>query len=147
MIRLPFIIKVGAYTRRHVPRHAEHLRITQSSSGRACAEPTQVGNRRDRDLTSALHSDRAIPGGVRHAGLFFEDPDVRWLSGQPELSPPRYDAIIGRLVELGAWRKVLDVLIVHASIDQGLRAPWPDLRWVEAWIEERAPGLAKDIDR
>src|SRR5580693_7647902 len=39
------------------------------------------------------------------------------------------------------------VPVIHAGVDQRLRSPGADFRRIEAWIEERAPGLAQNVDR
>src|SRR5260221_14576860 len=92
--------------------------------------------------TSLPNNERQRLRHILRAGLVLEDRDLRWCAGQAELLPARHHPIVGLLVELGARRERFDVLVIHAGVDQRLRAPRPDLRRVEARIEERAPGFA-----
>src|SRR6185436_17677694 len=79
--------------------------------------------------------------------LILENRDHGRLAREPELLPAAHHTLVSILRELGALGEALVVAIVHAGVDQRLRAPWPDLGRVEARIEIGAPGLAQDVDR
>src|SRR3954468_9172972 len=79
--------------------------------------------------------------------VVLEHRDLRRFPLEAVLLPPPRDELVRALRELGPFGKGLDVLVVHAGVDQRLRAPRPDLRWVQARVEEGAPGLAQDVDR
>src|SRR5437867_315144 len=79
--------------------------------------------------------------------LILEDRNSRRLTGQPQLLPAPNHPLIRILRQLGALGERLVIAIVHARIDECLRAPWPDLGRIEARIEIGAPGLAQDVDR
>src|SRR6188474_3202469 len=87
------------------------------------------------------------PRDVFWRGLVLEDVDLWRLAFKAQLGPARDDLVVHLLVELGARRERLDVFVVHAGVDQRLRAPRSDFRRVEARIEERAPGLPQNVDR
>src|SRR5262249_9600044 len=74
-------------------------------------------------------------------------PDPRPGGGEAELLPALHHGVVGRLGELRATGEALDEAVVHAGVDQRLRSPRPDLRWVEAGVEIGAPGLAQNVDR
>src|SRR3979490_3136088 len=79
--------------------------------------------------------------------LVLEHRDGGRLAAEAQLLPARHHVVIGGLGQLGTLGKGLEITVVHAGVDQALRAPGPDFRRIEAGIQEGAPGLAQDIDR
>src|SRR6266478_4748374 len=72
--------------------------------------------------------------------LVLEYRNDRRRAAQSQLLPPRHHVVVSVLGQLGALGEGLDEAIVHASVDQTLRSPRPDLRRVQAGIEIGAPG-------
>src|SRR5262245_26193494 len=74
---------------------------------------TFIRNSTDNELRS---------GDVFRRSLVLEDRNLRRNAGEAKLVPARRHLLVGLLVELGARRERLDVLVIHAGVDQRLRA-------------------------
>src|ERR1019366_9971201 len=91
---------------------------------------------------------KAIDGSDVHLPLeVLEGRDLGRLASKPELLPACANRVVHFLLQQAAARERLDVFVLLAGIDDALRAPWTDVRWVLARVEVGAPSLAQDVDR
>src|SRR2546426_4970652 len=76
----------------------------------------------------------------------FQRPERRRPALEAELRPAGGDALVHGAADLGALRELLDVAVLHARVDERLRAVGPLLGRVLRRIEPGRPRLAEDVD-
>ena len=76
----------------------------------------------------------------------FEVGDLGWRILETKSLPASADRLVDLFLEQGSRRERVDILELHAGVDDAFRSPRPDFRWIQTGIEVRAPGLAQYVD-
>src|SRR2546429_9369236 len=83
---------------------------------------------------------------ARAGRLLVERPGLRGGAVEAELCPARGDGLVHRSAEPRAPGELLEVAVLHACVDQRLRAVGPLLGRILGGVEQVGPRLAQDVD-
>ena len=78
--------------------------------------------------------------------VFLKGQNLRGWIRESQFLPPPDDAVVGFLAQLRALRKAFQMTVLHAGVDERLRAVRSFLRRILCGIQSGGPGVLQDLD-